>query len=98
MREEGLDQKYKLPKVGLDNPIGSVIVRGLMAFQPKGCPGIRHRNLGAEFSLNTTKAETELGMVWSSTDDAIRDQARFLDAKGHLGRAPPGEAVVLAAA
>lgn len=86
MREEGMDQKYKLPKVGLDNPIGSVIVRGLMAFQPKGVREFVTENLGAEFSLNTTKAETELGMVWSSTDDAIRDQARFLDTKGHLGK------------
>lgn len=86
MPEEGLDQKYKLPKAGLDNPIGSVIIRGLMAFQPKGVREFVTENIGAEFSLNTTKAETELGMVWSSTDDAIRDQARFLDAKGHLGK------------
>ena len=86
MREEGLDQKYRLPKAGLDNPIGSVIVRGLMAFQPAAVREFVTQNLGAEFSLDTTKAETELGMVWSSTDDAIRDQARFLDAKGHLGK------------
>lgn len=86
MNEEGLGDKYKLPKVGLDNPIGSILVRGLILTQPKGVRDFVTSNLGREFTLDTTKAETDLGMNWSSLDDAVREQARFLDEKGHLGK------------
>lgn len=86
MNEEGLGEKYKLPRLGLDNPIGSVLVRGLMLTQPKGVRQFVLANLGGTLVLDTTKAETELGMTWSSVDDAIRDQAHFLDRNGHLGK------------
>lgn len=86
MNEEGLGDRYKLPKLGLDNPIGSILVRGLMLTQPKGVREFVNSHVGVEFALDTTKAETELGMVWSSPDQAIREQARFLDEKGHLGK------------
>lgn len=86
MNEAGLGEKYKLPKLGLDNALGNVLVRLLMLTQPKGVREFVNTNLGGEFELDTTKAETELGMTWSSLDDAIREQAIFLDEHGHLGR------------
>lgn len=86
MEQEGLGEKYKLPKLKLDNPIGSVLVRALMLFQPKGVRDFVISSLGGNFHLDTTKAETELGMSWSSVDDAIRDQAHFLDERGYLGK------------
>lgn len=86
MKEEGLGEKYNLPKLGLDNRIGSILVRALMIAQPKGVRDFVLSNLGETVKLDTTKAETELGMTWSSVDEAIRDQARFLDEKGHLGK------------
>ena len=86
MNEEGLGEKYKLPKLGLDNRIGSFLVRGLMLTQPKGVRDFILSGLGTEFVLDTSKAETELGMAWSSVDEAIRHQAHFLDENGHLGK------------
>ena len=86
MEEEGLGEKYKLPKMGLDNPIGNVLVRLFMLTQPKGVRDFVLSSLGGEFDLDTTKAETELGMTWSSVDDSIREQAHFLDQNGHLGK------------
>lgn len=86
MNEEGLGEKYKLPKLGLDNRIGSVLVRGLMLTQPRGVREFVNANLGAKFKLDTSKVETELGITWSSLDDAARDQAHFLDQNGHLGK------------
>lgn len=86
LEEEGFGEKYKLPKLGLDNPFGSVLVRLLMLTQPKGVRDFVLSNLKGTLTLDTRKAESELGMTWSSVDQALRDQAHFLDEKGYLGK------------
>lgn len=86
MEEEGLGEKYKLPRLGLDNAFGSVLVRGLMLFQPKLIRDFVISNLGRTPNLDTSKAESELGMRWSNVEDSLREQARFLDEKGYLGK------------
>lgn len=86
MREEGLDKKYKLPKLGLDNKVGNVLVRGLMLTQSPGVRGFINSNLGAQHKVSTAKVEDELGMTWIDPDVSIRDTVRDLDEWGHLGK------------
>lgn len=88
MNDAGLDEHYELPKLGLDNPVGSLVVKGLMLTQPKGVREAVSPNLGAKFDLNTSKIENELGMDWMDIDTSIHDQAMDLHEKGYLGKQP----------
>lgn len=85
MEEAGLGEKYRLPKIGLDNPVGTALAKVFAFTLPKGSREFVRTNLGGTYHLDTSKAETELGMEWSSLDDALRDQARFLEENGYLG-------------
>ena len=86
LEEEGFGEKYKLPRLGLDNAIGNILMRGFARTQPQGVRDFLLSHLGGTFTLDTSKVENDLGITWSSIDDALREQAHFLDAGGHFGK------------
>jgi len=85
-RETGFGKKYKLPKLGLDNPIGSLLVKAAVTFQPKGTRDFIRSALGRTYELDTSKIQDELGVEFRDMDQTIVDAMNDLERWGHLGK------------
>ncbi|HIE22316.1 MAG TPA: aldehyde reductase, partial [Acidimicrobiia bacterium] len=70
-RSAGIGDKYKLPRLSLDNPAGSALVRFVANFQPKGTRAFLKRSLGATWRLDTSKIRRDLGIVFRDLDQTI---------------------------
>ncbi|MCI0543559.1 MAG: aldehyde reductase [Actinobacteria bacterium] len=85
-REMGLDQRYRIPRLRLDGPVGSRVARLAVPLQPKGTRDFLRSAMGRHFVLDNTKIRRELGMVFRDLDETIRDTWLDLERWGHLGR------------
>jgi len=85
-RENGFGENYKLPTIGLDNPIGNMLVKGAVTFQPKGTRDFIRSSLGRTYDLDTSKVQDELGLEFRDMDQTIIDAMNDLERWGHLGK------------
>lgn len=83
-RENGFGEKYKLPTLGLDNPVGDLLVKIVASFQPKGTRHFLRSNLGKTYDLDTSKVESELGIKFRDLDQTLVDALSDLEHWGHL--------------
>ncbi len=86
LKEAGFGERYKLPSLPLDNPLGNVLVRLASRFQPKGTRDFITRSLGRDYDLDTSKIRTEMGMEFRDTDQTVIDTMTSLENWGHLGK------------
>ena len=82
----GLGEKYKLPKISLDNSVGNALVRLMANFQPKGTRHFLKTNIGKTYKLDTSKIRNELGIEFRDLDRTAVDAMNDLERWGHLGR------------
>ena len=85
MREMGIDERYKLPSIPLDNVLGNAVVRLAANFQPKGTRAFLKVYVGHDFRVDATRIRTELGMTFRDIDETLRDAITNAEKWGHLG-------------
>jgi dihydroflavonol-4-reductase len=85
-RENGFGERYKLPTLGLDNPIGDVLVKLAATFQPKGTRDFLRSNVGKTYDLDTSKVQNELGVEFRDLDQSLAEALKDLERWGHLGK------------
>lgn len=74
----------KLPRIGLDNPVGRFITRLGARFQPSGNRDYTLTHLGRHPRVNTEKIRTELGMSFRPAGETLIDTFADLQRWGHL--------------
>ncbi|MGI9665543.1 MAG: NAD-dependent epimerase/dehydratase family protein [Acidimicrobiia bacterium] len=94
MREMGLDQKYKLPSMSLDNAFGNLVVRLVANAQPKGTRSWLKTFVGKTYTFDTARIESELSIEFRDMNDTLSAAIADTDHWGHLGhKVVPGEEV-----
>ena len=82
----GLGEKYKLPKLALDNSLGNMVVRLAASFQPKGTSQFLKNAVGNTYEIDTSKTHEELGLEFRDLDESLIDAMKDLEEWGHLGK------------
>jgi dihydroflavonol-4-reductase len=85
-RENGFGERYKLPTLSLDNPIGDVLVKLAATFQPKGTRDFLRSNVGKTYDLDTSKVQNELGVEFRDLDQSLAEALKDLERWGHLSK------------
>jgi dihydroflavonol-4-reductase len=89
MRQMGIDERYKLPSLPLDNGVGNVVVKLVANMQPKGTRAYLKAYVGRTYGFDTSRIRDGLGIEFRDIDDtlvaAIKDAERW----GHLGKKTP---------
>ena len=83
-RDQGWGEKYKLPRIGLDNSVGNAVVKFAANFQPKGTRDFLKGSVGKTYELDTSKITSELGIEFRDLDVSIGDAFSDLERWGHL--------------
>lgn len=86
MKGMGVGERYKLTSLSLDNAAGTVIVRLLANFQPRGTRAFLKSHLGTMYDIDTTRIQEGLGIEFMPVDDSIRDGVADAEKWGFLGR------------
>lgn len=84
LRTSGADAS-RLPRVGLDNPVGDVVAKLLSFTQPKGVGSYLRTHLGRVPRFDNTKIQAELGLRFRSVQASILETVADLERWGHLG-------------
>jgi len=84
LRQHGWGDGYKLPTIGLDNPVGNLIVRLGSYLQPKGVGSYLRTHIGRVPRYDTSKVRRELGMQFRPVERTIVDTMDDLSRWGHL--------------
>ena len=83
MRETGYGT-YRLPRLGLDTPVGTQIARLVSLFQPSGQGSYLRTHLGRGFRFDNSKIRRELGMQFRDVRASILETLEDLKRWGHL--------------
>ena len=86
LRANGWGDRYRLPAIGLDNPLGVALIRAAVRFQPSGTRDYMRSHLGGEMRFDNSKARRELEIDFRDVDQTILDTMEDLDRWGHLGK------------
>jgi dihydroflavonol-4-reductase len=84
LRKHGWGDGYKLPAMGLDNPVGDVIVKLGSYLQPKGVASYLRTHIGRVPRYDTSKIRHELGMQFRPLEETIAATMTDLERWGHL--------------
>ncbi len=84
LRKHGWSDGYKLPAMGLDNPVGDLIVKLGSYLQPKGVGSYLRTHVGRVPRYDTSKVRRELGMQFRPLEETIADTMTDLERWGHL--------------
>ena len=84
LRKHGWAVGYKLPSIGLDNPVGDVIVRLGSYLQPSGVGSYLRTHVGRVPRYDTSKIRRELGMTFRPLAETIAETMTDLQRWGHL--------------
>ncbi len=76
----------KLPRIRLDHPLGSALVRLGAYTQPPGIRQFLHKNLGRVPAYDDARTHADLGVEYRSVDVTVADTIRDLVDRGHLPR------------
>lgn len=88
----GLRERYKIPKLALDNRIGNGVTRLAALFQQKQTRHFVQDYLGQTIDFDTSKIQRALGVEFRPIDETLRDAITDLEKWGHLGRkVAPGD-------
>jgi dihydroflavonol-4-reductase len=79
--------RYRLPRIPLDSPFGSWVVRQFSYAQGKGVGSYLRTHLGRVPRYDTTKIRTELGLTFRPIEQTVLDTVRDLERWAHLDRA-----------
>lgn len=92
MEDMGLRDRFKIPKLALDNRIGNGVARFAALFQPKQTRRFVQDYLGKTISVDTSKIRRELGMTFRPIDETLRSAIADVEKWGHLGQmVAPGD-------
>jgi dihydroflavonol-4-reductase len=86
LRANGWGDRYRLPAIGLDNPLGVALSRVAVRFQPSGTRDYMRNHVGGEMKFDNSKARRELNIDFRDVDQTILDTMEDLDRWGHLGK------------
>ncbi len=84
LKRHGWGDGYKLPVVGLDNPVGDVIVKLGSYVQPQGVGSYLRTHVGRVPRYDTSKVRRELGIHFRPLEETIVDTMTDLERWGHL--------------
>jgi nucleoside-diphosphate-sugar epimerase len=76
--------KHKLPKLGLDNAIGTAMTRVASYMQPKGVGVYLRTNLGRPARFDNTKIQAQLGVTFRPIEPSIVETVADLRKWGHV--------------
>jgi dihydroflavonol-4-reductase len=77
-------ERFPLPKLGLDCPVGDFAVRLSSYFQPRGVGTYLRTHLGRTPRFDTSKIQRELGIHFRPLPDTIREAVADLVRAGHV--------------
>ncbi len=86
LRENGWDDRYRLPSLPLDGPLASSVIRFVAGFVGGGTGTYLHNHVGGRMRFDNTKSISELGLDYRDVDQTVLDAMEDLDLWGHLGR------------
>lgn len=84
LREAGFGAGTKLPTRGLDNPVGSLLVKLDSYRRPRGAGSYLRTHVGRVPRYDTSKIIRELGMTFRPARETVLDAARDLVQWGHV--------------
>ncbi len=76
----------RLPSIGLDNPVGSLLVRLLSYTQPQGVGSYLRSHIGRAPRYDTAKIQRDLSMSFRDIRGSIVDTVADMTRWGHVGR------------
>jgi len=76
----------RLPSLGLDNPVGSLLVRLLSYTQPQGVGSYLRSHIGRAPRYDTAKIQRDLGLSFRDIHGSIIDTVADMTRWGHVGR------------
>ena len=82
----GWGERYRLPKVPLDNPLGNFLVRVGGTFLPAGTRSYLQTHVGGVFQVDNSKIRRDLGIDFRNPDQTVLDAMVDLERWGHLGK------------
>ena len=87
LREEGVAEGYRLPRLRLTGTIGTAIARAVASRLPAGTRGYLLSHLGATLQADGSRVTRELGVAYRDVRATLRDTVADLERWGHLQRA-----------
>lgn len=75
---------YRLPRVGLDSPIGDALMRLAARTRPRGVSDYLRTHIGRVLRFDNTKIRHDLGLEFRPLAATILDTMRDLERWGHL--------------
>jgi len=82
MREFGV--RGRIPSLGMDNAIGTALLKVLSYFQPKGLGSYMRSHLGGVPAYDTTRIRQELGLAFRPLRTTVMDTLADLKTRGLL--------------
>jgi dihydroflavonol-4-reductase len=86
LKDAGWGDRYRLPSLPLDNPVGVLFAKVAVRFQPPGLRSWLLTHLGGEFNVDNNKIRSELGIEFRDPVRSLLDGMEDLDRWGHLGK------------
>jgi dihydroflavonol-4-reductase len=83
LRENGYSG-YRLPRIGLDSPIGDVLMRLAAHTRPRGVSDYLRTHIGRRLRFDNTKIRRDLGLEFRPLTATILDTTQDLERWGHL--------------
>jgi dihydroflavonol-4-reductase len=84
LKQNGWGEGRKLPWIGLDNPVGNVIVKLASFQQPKGVGTYLRTHVGRAPRYDTSKIQRELGMRFRPLEESVLETVDDLVRWGHI--------------
>lgn len=78
--------RYRLPRIGLDSPIATALVKAMVFTQPKGAATYLRTHLGRVPRYDTAKIRRDLSLSFRPVPQSILETMADLDRWGHLPR------------
>jgi dihydroflavonol-4-reductase len=86
LQANGWGERYRLPRVALDNSVGNAMVRLGSNFQKPGTRSYLRTHIGREIRFDNSKITNDLGIQFRDPDQSLLDAMTDLERWGHLGR------------
>jgi dihydroflavonol-4-reductase len=86
LRGNGWAERYRLPRISLDNKVGNALVRLAANFQKPGTGSYLKTHVGGVFRVDNSKIREELGIEFRDPDQTVLDAMADLERWGHLGK------------
>ncbi len=88
MRQEGYGHT-KLPSLNLTGPIGTALMKLMSYSQPQGVGSYLRTHLGRHPRFSNDKIKNQLGIIFRTPQDSLRDTLADLEKWGHTPAAKP---------